>query len=35
MTQLIFQSSPWVMLVVLGLSIEVPYRFEPFWPVTA
>jgi hypothetical protein len=31
MTQLIFQSSPWVlltlMLVVLGVSIEVPYRF--------
>lgn len=31
MTQLIFQSNPWLlpglMLVVLGLSIEVPYRF--------
>ncbi|MGB8964799.1 MAG: hypothetical protein WCB99_04065 [Candidatus Cybelea sp.] len=33
MTQLIFQSNPWslltLMLVVLGLSIEVPYRFGP------
>ncbi len=33
MTQLIFQSNPWLlptlMLFVLGLSIEVPYRFGP------
>lgn len=33
MTQLIFQSNPWLlptlMLFALGLSIEVPYRFGP------
>ncbi len=33
MTQLIFQSNPWLlpalMLVILGLSIEVPYRLGP------
>jgi hypothetical protein len=37
MTDLIFQSNPWLLptltLIVLGLSIEVPYRFGPLLAV--